>query len=83
MLDSGLGGDHLAIAFDIRMYYIEKALLQTGTVNGATEHIKTVRMIAQYLLDEKASVPQVLAKAADLKELMGDAFWDAPSVPEL
>ena len=83
LLDSGLGGDHLAIAFDIRMYYIEKALLQTGTVNGAAEYIKTMRMIAQYLLGEKASVPQVLAKAAELKELMGDAFWEAPSVPEI
>ena len=83
LLDSGLGGDHLAIAFDIRMYYIEKALFQTGTVNGASEHIKNVRMIAQYLLNEKASVPQVLAKAADLKEFMSDAFWDAPSVPEI
>ena len=83
LLDSGLGGDHMAIAFDIRMYYIEKALLQTGTVSGASEHIKTVRMIAQYLLGEKASVPQVLAKAVDLKELMGDVFWNAPSVQEL
>ena len=81
LLDSGLGGDYLAIAFDIRMYYIEKALLQIGTVNGASEHIKNVRMIAQYLLSEKASVPQVLAKAFDLKELMSDAFWNAPSVP--
>ena len=83
LLDSGLGGDHLAIAFDIRMYYIEKALLQTGTVNGASEHIKNVRMIARYLLSERASVPQVLAKASDLKELMSDTFWDTPSVPEI
>lgn len=83
LLDSGLGGDYLAIAFDARMYYIEKALLQTGTVNGASEHIKTVRKIAQYLLNEKASVPQVLTKADDLKELMSDAFWGAPSVPEI
>lgn len=62
------------------MYYIEKALLQTGTVNEASEHIKNVRMIAQYLLSEKAFVPQVLAKAFDLKELMSDGFWNAPSV---
>ena len=82
LLDSGLGDDHLAIAFDIRMYYIEKVLLQTGTINGASEHIKNVRMIAQFLLSEKASVPQVLAKAFALKEIINDAFWDDPSVLE-
>ncbi len=83
LLDSGLGDDHLAIAFDIRMYYIEKVLLQTGTINGASEHIKNVRMIAQFLLSEKASVPQVLAKAFALKEIINDAFWDDPSVLEI
>ena len=45
--------------------------------------MKKVRVIAKYLLQEKASVPKVLAKANELKKLAGDPFWMAPSVPEL
>ena len=83
LLDSGLGGEHLAVAFDVRMYHIEKALLAKGSTSGAGDHIKNVRLIAQYLLTERASVPQVLAKAADLKTIMGDSFWSNPTVMEL
>lgn len=83
LLDSGLGGEHLAVAFDARMYYIEEALLRSGSAKEATEHVKTVRLIAQYLLTQKASVPQVLEKAAPLRAIMGDAFWNAPTVPEV
>ncbi len=83
LLDSGVNGDYLAVAFDVRMYYIELALLASGSINGAADHVKNVRLIAQYLLIEKASVPQVLAKAADLKTLAGDAFWTVASVMEL
>ena len=83
LLDSGLNGEHLAVAFDVRMYCIEKELLDTGEISKAAEHIKNLRLIAQYLLTEKASVPQVLAKANDLKLMMGEAFWLSPSVQDL
>lgn len=83
LLDSGLNGDHLAVAFDVRIYYIEKALLASGEISQVTEHIKNLRLIAQYLLTEKASVPQVLAKAADLKLMMSEAYWPEVKVPEL
>lgn len=83
LLDSGVSGDYLAVTFDVRMYYIEQSLLATGAINGATEHVKNVRLIAKYLITEKASVPQVLAKATDLKTIMGDAFWQNPTVMEL
>lgn len=83
LVDSGLNGDHLAVAFDVRMYCIEKALLAAGEVRQAAEHIKNLRLIAQYLITEKASVPQVLAKAADLKLMMSESFWTEAGVPEL
>lgn len=83
LIDSGLGGEHLAVAFDARMYYIEKVLLQSGTLNGATEHVKMVRLIAQYFATEKASVPQVFAKLDPLKTVACDSFWDAPTVPAI
>ena len=83
LLDSGLSGDYLAIAFDARMYYIEHAILKTGEAKGVNEHIKAVRLIAQYLINEKASVPQVLEKANDLKKLITDAYWQDADVMEL
>lgn len=83
LLDSGLNGEHLAVAFDVRIYNIEKALLINGTIKSAVSDVKNVRLIAQYLLSEKASVPQVLAKAADLQAVMGEAMWVDPKVPEL
>ena len=83
LIDSGLSGDYLAVAFDIRMYYVENELLKTGTVNNVSGHIKTLRKIAQYLLTEKASVPQVLNRAEDLKRLFGDDLWKNPTIDEL
>ena len=83
LLDSGVAGEPLSLAFDVRMFYIELDLLASGTVKSAGAHVKKVRVIAKYLLQEKASVPKVLAKANELKKLAGDPFWMAPSVPEL
>lgn len=83
LLDSGLNGDYLAVAFDVRVFYIENAILKTGGVNGVNDHVKTIRLIAQYLITEKASVPQVLAKAGELKRVMSDSYWNDVDVPEL
>ena len=83
LLDSGLDGEYLSVAFDIRMYLIEQAILETGNLKSASGHVKNIRKIAKYLITEKASVPQVLAKANDLKLAMGDDFWIRPTVPEL
>ena len=49
----------------------------------ATEDVKTVRLIAQYLLKEKASVPMVLAKARALKELRSEDLWSHVTVEKL
>ena len=83
LIDSGLSGEYLAVAFDIRMYYIEKALLKNEAITSVSDHVKNIRLIAQYLLTEKASVPQVLAKAADLKTIKSEEFWTAPTVIDL
>jgi len=83
LIDSGLDGEALAIAFDIRMYYVQKSVLDHGGIKGVSGHIKNMRLIAQYLINEKASIPQVLAKAADLKLMMSEEFWANASVPEL
>lgn len=83
LLDSGLNGDHLSIAFDVRMYHIEKALLAGTGIQGVSNHVKNIRLIAQYLLNEKASVPQVLKKASELKVVMSEDFWTVATVQDL
>ena len=83
LIDSGLSGDPSAVAFDIRMLYIESALLAKGSIKSASKHVKTVRLIAQYLLNEKATVPQVLARKSELRRIMSEEFWDEPTVEEL
>lgn len=83
LLDSGLEGFDLSIAFDIRMLDIELSMLIQGNTGMATRDVKTVRQVAQYLLTEKASIPQVFAKAEQLKTLVSEQFWDAPSLEEL
>ena len=83
LLDSGMEGNYLSVAFDIRMYNIELELLKAGKIKSSREDVKRVRKIAKYLLDEKASVPEVFAKAADLLRLRDDVLWKNPTVPEL
>lgn len=65
------------------MYHIEKALMSGTGVKSVSEHVKNIRLIAQYLLTEKASVPQVLKKASELKVVMSEDFWTTATVPGL
>ncbi len=83
LLDSGLQGEHTSIAFDVRMYHVEKCLLAGKQLPEVAVHIKNLRLVAQFLLTERASVPQVLKKASDLKILMSEDFWNRATVPEL
>lgn len=83
LLDSGLQGDHTSIAFDVRMYHVENCLLSGKSIQEASMHIKNLRLVAQFLLTERASVPQVLKKASDLKILVSEDFWENATVPEL
>lgn len=87
LLDSGIQGHPLAIAFDCRMLHIALELIRNSTLKEALQEakadIKKIREVAKYLLQEKASIPQVVAKAADLQEIIDGNFWNAPTVQEL
>lgn len=83
LLDSGIQGNPLSLAFDCRMLHVALALVCSGNVNEAAQNVKKVREVANYLLTEKASIPQVLAKASDLKQIVDSNFWQAVTVPEL
>lgn len=83
LLDSGLNGDSLAVAYDCRMYYVALSLICDKNIKAAASDVKKVREIARYLLNEKASVPQVLAKVLDLKLLMNNTFWENPNIAEI
>ena len=83
LVDSGLNGYFQSVAFDIHVYQVETDLLRTNTTNNSTAHIKILRKIAQFLIKEKASIPQVRNKAEDLMELKGDELWVSPTIEEL
>ena len=53
------------------------------TFKSVSEHVKNIRLIAQYLLTEKASVPQVLKKSSELKVVMNEDFWTVATVQDL
>ena len=74
LLESGLKGNDLMIAFDVRMLDIELSVLVQGNTAGANKDVKIIREVAQYLLT-KASVPQILEKAEQLKTLVSENFW--------
>lgn len=83
LVDSGLQGDYLSVTFDILVYTVENDLLHTGTIQNVTEYVKKLRKVAKYLVDEKASVPQVRNKAKELLRLYSEELWDGPTVDEL
>ncbi len=83
LLDPGMQGHHLSMAFDCRMLHVALALIRKGNIEEATKDVKKIREVANYLLTEKASIPQVLAKANDLRLIVDSNFWQSPSVPEL
>ena len=75
LIDGGLQGDSLALSYDVRMLRIELSILVLGNVAKATREVKAVRLMAQTLLREKASIDKVREKADDLKILVSDQFW--------
>ena len=82
LLDSGLKGNDLIIAFDVRMLDIELSILLQGNTGKASRDVKVIREVAQYLLT-KAAVPQILEKSEQLKTLVSEQFWANPSVEQL
>ena len=82
LLASGLKGNDLMIAFDVRMLDIELSILLQGNTGKASKDVKVIREVAQYLLT-KAAVPQILEKSEQLKTLVSEQFWANPSVEQL
>lgn len=83
LLDSGLQGGDMALAFDAKMLGIELGLLIRGTLDTVGKNVKTVMKISSYLLTEKASIPAVRAKAETLKTASSQQFWQSPSMDGL
>ena len=83
LLDSGLDGNSKVLAFDVRMFYIELSVLIYNNVTSAAKHVLVIRKIAKYLLEEKASISQVLNKSNELQTLVSDQYWTDASVESL
>ena len=82
LIEGGADPDFKALSFDIRMMRIQRAILK-NTPAYATADIKKVREIAQYLLQNKMTIPQVETKKDDLKELYDESSWNEPQVKDL
>ena len=82
LIEGGSDSDFKALSFDIRMMRIQMAILKNAPAY-ATSDIKKVREIAQYLLQNKMTIPQVEAKKDDLKELYAESSWIEPRIKNL
>ena len=82
LVESGTDSDYKALSFDIRMMRIQRAMLK-NMPDYATEDIKKVREIAQFLLLNKMTIPQVDAKKDDLKELYSESACSEPQVMDI
>lgn len=83
LIDTGLEGIQLELMFDIKMLKCELSVLVAGDIRNAQKDVKDIRVIANYLLEKKASIPQVKAKADDLKTIVSDQLWLNPQVSRL
>lgn len=83
LLDSDITEDPKIKSFDARMFYAEVSMLESGNIKSAASHVKNIREICQFLLDEKSSIPQVLAMKNQLKQLASQQYWDAPTIESL
>lgn len=83
LLDSDIAEDPKIKSFDARMFYVEISMLETGNIKSASPHVKNIREICQFLLDEKSSIPQVLAKKTQLQQLSSQQYWNEPTIESL
>ena len=82
LIESGIDSDVSALSFDVRMMRVQKAILR-GNLGSASNDIKKVREIAQFLLQNKCSIPQVFEKRDDLKEIVDGETWSDIDFKEL
>jgi len=83
LIDSGLKGDRKAISCDLLMFRIELSILSAGDVSRANREVQFIRAASQYLMIEKASIPQVFDKIDVLKTIVTEQFWMNTSVDKI
>ena len=69
-------------AFDSKMLNIELDFLVTSAIGRSSKDVAAVRLIAKYLLT-KATIPQIMEKAQQLKDAASDQFWADPSIERI
>lgn len=72
--------DENAKKFDVLMLVIELSLLDEEA--GASRAIQNVQVVAEKL-QQKATIPQIQAKMATIKEVLTPVYWENMSLPWL
>lgn len=83
LIDADITEDPKIKSFDARMFYAEISMLESGTIKSAAAHVRNIREICQFLLNEKASIPQVQARKNELKQLASAQYWENPTLETL
>ena len=83
LLDNDIEEDTKIKSFDARMFYAEISMLESGNIKSASAHVRNIMEVCQFLLDEKASIPQVLEKKRELQQLSSQQYWDSPTIESL
>lgn len=82
LFEGSEGAEHLSLSFDIRMLRIQRAIARRAPATANSDILK-VREIAQYLLRNKSSIPQVLEKSEQLKEIVDESTWNDASIQKI
>ncbi|MCR5743295.1 MAG: DEAD/DEAH box helicase family protein [Lachnospiraceae bacterium] len=82
LLDSGLNGEAISVAFDIKMLNVELSVIMVGGISRAVKSVQIIRAVADYLLT-KASVPAIKNKIPQLQTLSSEQFWSSPKVDKM
>ena len=72
-----------SLRFDAHMLSIELAILAGGGLNAVARKIRTVRRVAQLLLQHAGSQTSVQQAAEALQDLSGESFWVDPQVDQM
>ena len=83
LLDSDIEEDTKIKSFDARMFYAEISMLESGNIKSASAHVRNIMEVCQFLLNEKASIPQVLEKKRELQQFSSQQYWVSPTIESL
>lgn len=83
LLDSDIEEDTKIKSFDARMFYAEISMLESCNMKSASAHVRNIMEVCQFLLNEKASIPQVLEKKRELQQLSSQQYWNSPTIESL